>query len=360
MKDKISKRLINYILILTFLILLIFFLRYSTLISFIKKIFIALIPFYIGFFLSWLLTPIAEFLNSKLKINRGLSNFFSLIFSILVLLVFLFGVLPLALIQASNLLSAFPQIWNSFIEKLPQNIIAWETLEKLFAFFNLTTGDIFSYLKDYFLVITNGIAFVIEQVYSIIVFITQIILGYIIAFYFMGSIRGFVKGLINLIHIGDKNKNRTLVLQMSKTLFSYIRGVFIVSSVVAFLMTIGSYIIGIEGPLVFGLISGITNIIPYLGPILGGIPLVIVALSLGYKQAILAIILIFVVQFVESNFLQPKIMSQATNLHPVTIIIGLLIFGSLFGFLGIIIATPTLSILNVWLKQSKYKDKISI
>lgn len=358
--EKINTKLINKILTLIFLSILGLFLYYTKLIDLFFNLLSALIPFFIGFFICWLLMPVSEFLNKKLKINKKIANIISIFLSIFILLGIVFVIIPLVILQIIHLADGFPQIWENFLNNLSYfrafNIDLSYIYDKIYT---IDFSNIFSYIQSSFTFIGEAINYLYKGAMGLLGFIIQIILGYIISFYFMGSMKGFVKGLLSLTN-QDNPERRKLFLDISKVLFSYVRGVIIISSFVAIIMTIGCMVIGIESPLLFGIISGLTNVIPYLGPVLGGVPLFIVALSMGVKQAFLSVILIIIVQMVESNLLQPKVMSKSTNLHPVTIIVGLLVLGKLFGIIGVLVATPILSMLNVWLKQSKYKDKIKI
>ena len=101
-------------------------------------------------------------------------------------------------------------------------------------------------------------------------------------------------------------------------------------------------IAGLKAPLLFGLFCGITNVIPYAGPYIGGAPAVIVALSQSPKIGIVVLISIIVIQTLEGNLIQPLIMSKSARLHPVTVIIGLLVFGHFFGIIGMAISTPVI------------------
>ena len=102
--------------------------------------------------------------------------------------------------------------------------------------------------------------------------------------------------------------------------------------------------VGLKAPALFGFFCGLTNIIPYLGPYIGGAPAVIVGFTQSPTIGILTIVVIAVIQFLEGNFLQPVIMSKTTKLHPVTIILGLLVFGYFFGILGMLLSTPIIAV----------------
>ena len=111
--------------------------------------------------------------------------------------------------------------------------------------------------------------------------------------------------------------------------------------------TIAFSIIGLESPLLFGVFCGLTDLIPYIGPYIGGSAAVIVGFSQNTKIGLAILIACVIVQLVENYILQPIVMSKAIELHPVTIIIGLLLFGHFFGIIGMIIATPILALLKV-------------
>ena len=89
------------------------------------------------------------------------------------------------------------------------------------------------------------------------------------------------------------------------------------------------------------------NIIPYAGPYIGAVPALIVAYSQSMSIGIWATVAIVVVQFIEGNILSPIVMSKTTKLHPVSIIVGLLIFGHFFGIVGMLLSTPIISVLKV-------------
>ena len=91
---------------------------------------------------------------------------------------------------------------------------------------------------------------------------------------------------------------------------------------------------------------GLLNIIPYFGPILGSIPAVLMALTGGIKPAILTLVVLVVVQQLESGFITPKVVGNSLGLHPLFIIISLLIGGKLFGLAGMILAVPVTGILK--------------
>jgi predicted PurR-regulated permease PerM len=122
----------------------------------------------------------------------------------------------------------------------------------------------------------------------------------------------------------------------------FINGALADSTLVFIVSSIAFAIAGLKAPLLFGLFCGITNIIPYAGPYIGGAPAVIVAFSQSTSIGIFVLIALIIIQTLEGNFIQPLIMSKSARLHPVTVIIGLLIFGHFFGIIGMAISTPVI------------------
>ena len=125
-----------------------------------------------------------------------------------------------------------------------------------------------------------------------------------------------------------------------------VNGTLLVAFMVFVCDTIGFAIVGLNAAVLFGLFCGITDLIPYIGPYIGGAAAVIVGFTqspiIGFATLVVAII----VQLVESYVLQPVVMSKAMQLSPITIIVGLLLFGYFFGIVGMIIATPCMSIIK--------------
>ena len=102
-----------------------------------------------------------------------------------------------------------------------------------------------------------------------------------------------------------------------------------------------------EAPILFALFCAVTDIIPYFGPYIGAIPAIIVGFSISPFTGICCIISILVVQLLENNFYQPLIMGHTMQLHPVTIMVGLLLFQHFFGILGMVVATPCIACIKI-------------
>ena len=127
----------------------------------------------------------------------------------------------------------------------------------------------------------------------------------------------------------------------------YIKTTIIVMFLMVIASTITFTVIGLEYPLFFGIIIGITNVIPYIGPYIGGAFPVIYALSSSSSKMIAVLISIISLQFVESNLITPYLHSKRSGTHPILVILSLSLFGSLFGIIGMVFAVPILKFIEI-------------
>jgi predicted PurR-regulated permease PerM len=150
------------------------------------------------------------------------------------------------------------------------------------------------------------------------------------------------EGALKLLPAARRDRMRAFLSVCARGIRAWVSGQIVAMAIVAALMTAGLVTLGVEPPLVLGLIAGLANVIPYLGPYLGGAPAVLMALSQGPETALAVVVLIVVVQNLEGNLITPRIQSRAIAIPPGVIIVGLTGFGILFGLLGVVLAVPIL------------------
>ncbi len=306
-------------------------------------------PFFIGVILAWLLDPIVTFLQNK-GVKRGIGATFIYIVLIAVIVLIVNLLIPSLADQVNEIIASAPSTIKSLTEEIDTFIIKisnsynldYEVIKNnIFEIFNSITIDapttIISFVKN---LISGGL---------------NVIIGFLIGFYMLLDFKGVRKQLSKFVpkkhHEEVSNLADTLNLQLRK----YVYGTLIVMFLLFICQSIGMSIAGMKAPLVFGLFCAVTNIIPYLGPYIGGIPAVVVAFTISPRVGIGVLISVLVCQGLESYLLTPTIMSKTMKLHPVTIIIGLLLFGHFFGILGMLFATPIIScckiIANFFIKK---------
>ena len=301
-------------------------------------------PLFIGIVVAWLLEPLVKFLKNH-KVNRTLAT--SLVYIALILLIVLIisSLIPLLSEQINEIVKSIPSISSQI-----QNWIN-DVFSKIG---NIDGIDISSLKSELFVKLeeigsnlTSSLPHItVTFVSSVFSGLGSLVIGFIIGFYLLMSFDNINDAISSLIPEKNRDDFRGLANEVNTSLRKYVQGTLICASFVFLLSTIGFAIAGLKAPVLFGLFCGVTNIIPYIGPYLGGAPAVLVGFSQGPIVGIISLISIVIAQFLESNILNPIVMSKTMKLHPVTIIIGLLVFGHFWGMIGMLLATPTIAVLK--------------
>lgn len=345
---KISKKILKIFLILIFVLSVYICVRVFkelNIIGVILTILSTLKPFFIGIIIAWLFNPIVNYLQKK-GIRRVIGTSLSYVALILILFLIIGNIIPLAYEQLKDLSNLLPTILDN-----AQNLI-----NNIFNHFNSTDLVNIDMVKDklYNLInnYTNGIYNTLPNTLfgvakSVISGTGTFLLGMLIGFFLLLGFNNINESL--LIFIPKKFHNSTIELfsKITKALRGYVNGALFDATIIFVACSILFFIIGVKSPILFGLFCGIMNIIPYAGPYIGAVPALIVAYSQSMSIGIWATVAIVVVQCLEGNILSPIVMSKTTKLHPVSIIVGLLIFGHFFGIVGMLLSTPIISVLKV-------------
>lgn len=298
-------------------------------------------PIFIGILIAWLLVPITDKISKKLP--RILACIIVYILTLGTLTLILMYTIPSLIDQVKELSKSIP----SMIDEI-QNFIN-KTTEKL----RIADNDAFKSIKKNIFAslekIDGGSIFnvVVGGTKSAVGVITNILLGLMIGFYMLYDYHKISNCIKKYLPNKYHDDAKELVKRINSSLRGYVQGVLLVMLLVFISQTIGLSLAGHKAPLIFALICAITDVIPYFGPWIGGIPAVIVGFLISPLAGILTLVSIVVVQILEGNLYQPIIMGHAMKLHPVTIMIALLIFGHFFGIIGMIVATPVVATMKV-------------
>ncbi len=303
-----------------------------------------LAPLFVGIVIAWLFNPFVTWLQKR-GVRRGIGTVvtYFLIFSILY--VMMQAIIPLLIYQINDFVKTLPDIFNTvkvWIEDLfarAGNLISMDTKG--------IQQDIFREIETFGTGLTKGLPqMTINFVTSVFSGAGVIVIGLIIGFYFLLTFDNASDSIFELVPKKYRKETKDLFHAVDTSLQRYVRGALIDCTAVFVVTSIGLWIVGLQSPLLFGLFCGITNIIPYAGPYIGGFPAVIVGFAEDPMIGLFTLLVIVVIQFVEGNFFQPLIMSKTTKLHPVTIMVGLLVFGHFWGILGMVVSTPIITSLK--------------
>lgn len=302
-------------------------------------------PFFIGIVIAWLFNPLVNFLQKK-GIRRIIGAGLAYIFLLAALFVIIYNIIPVAYNQVKDLSSTVPVVLDN-IKGVIDNI-----LNKFNDIDVVNINDIKDKLYDSVSGFANNIystlpTVIVNIIKGIISGTGTLLLGLLIGFFLLLGFNNIGDTLLIFIPSKYHNATSELFLKITKILRGYVNGALFDASIIFVACSILFFIIGVKSPILFALFCGIMNIIPYAGPYIGAIPALIVAFSQSVSIGIGATISIIVVQGLEGNILSPIVMSKTTKLHPVSIIVGLLIFGHFFGIIGMLLSTPIISVLKV-------------
>ena len=312
--------------------------------EFIITILKVIAPLFIGFIIAWLFDPLVKWLQKRgMRRTIGTAVTYVILLGLIALIIG--GLIPLLSEQINEFIKTIPNIIEQvrlildetlgrlgIVDGLDVDSIKKDTLDKIIEIATNITSDIPSSLVSIVKNIFSGMG--------------SIIVGLVIGFYLLMSFDNINDTLITLFPKKIQRNTHEIIYEINTSLRKFVIGAALDALLIFIVSAIGFGIIGLKAPLLFALFCAITNIIPYAGPYIGGIPAVIVGFSQGVSTGILTLTIIVIVQFLEGNFIQPLVMSKTTKLHPVTIMIGLLIFGHFWGIMGMFISTPAIAVLK--------------
>lgn len=299
----------------------------------------------ISFVFAYILKPLRNILSKKFKLNNRRATLIIISSIIVAVLIILYIIIPIMYRELSNLeiiIERFVDFYEGIEEKANLKESAWlsfgylQIKERLSEFFVSTS----LWLVDNAMKISeNIISFAVIPV---------------ITYYFLSDSKNITKKFYLLMPLKKRGIIRTIVGDIDRLLGSYILGQVILSFIVSLITLVFLVIFNVKFPIWLSVLNGVFNIIPYFGPILGAIPILIVAFLDSTSKGIYVFFAISLIQQIEGNILAPRITSESTDIHPIVVII-LLILGERFaGFTGMIIAIPVGVIIKVIYEDINY------
>lgn len=305
---------------------------------------VIIIPIVIAYFISFVLHPLVEIVH-----KRGISR----TIAILIIYCIFFGSIgffsykyyPIALEQLDEIGNQSPKFiriyddWNENIEtkaeRMPSvihekiDVLMQDVQNKLSNLANLATDT----MKE---IVTKSVMLIIIP---------------FLVFYFLKDYQLFQGYFWKLIPNKWQDEMKRILGEVNSSLGGYIRGQLFVCFILFLMSSLIFWLIHLKYPILLGIFIGVTDIIPYFGPIIGAIPAVFFAATISTSKAIITVCVILILQFIESNILGPLIVGKTIRIHPVFIMLSLLIGGTIGGFFGVLIAVPTLIVVKVFVIQ---------
>lgn len=294
-------------------------------------------PFLLAFVIAYILNPAVNFFT-KHKISRPLAilTIFLLFFVLIILLAL--NILPLLIFEIHNLTEVLPEYAariQRFIQDLQMDYHRFNLPESVRLIIDDSIRNIEEHLVSFFNDITVVVVTFLQR------FLTLLILP-LLVYYFLRDFNFIRNNLKDLVPSSQRQQLFLLLKEMDITLGEYFRGILLISFMLGSMNFVGLTILGVDFALVLGIIIGITNIIPYFGPLIGSIPAVLVALLESPALAL-----------VENQLITPPLLGKTLGMHPLVILFVLLLGGRLLGLLGLLVAVPFAAMLKILIRHVK-------
>ncbi len=290
-----------------------------------------LVALFLAVVVSSALDPIVTWLEKK-KIPRILGTLAIYIVAVFILAFIIYAIVPIALSEFSSLL-------NSLNEKISRPDLAFINISQLVDAINEGLGRVTNVLisgSQSFLDITSKFFGGIALTASV----------FVLSFYLTVGKDGVERFLLTILPPTYEARAIELYTKVRRKIGRWLRGQMLLSLVIGVTVFLGLWLLGVKYSLILGILAGIFELVPYVGPIFSGSVAVLVAATDSLTLGVYALLLFILIQQIENNVLVPAVMSLTTSLNPVVILISLLVGAKLFGFIGLILAVPAAVLLQ--------------
>ncbi|MEX2557445.1 MAG: AI-2E family transporter [Actinomycetota bacterium] len=301
----------------------------------------------------YLLNPLVNLLERR-GLRRG--------FGVAIIYVLFVAVVAVGL---SLLVPIIARQITGFIDKLPEYVQDATNEINSFAAkrgwdyrINLDTEEIQQYIVDNREAIIGVLGGVRSFAFGVIHILITLIIGIILSIYILLDMPKIQRSMRNILPEGRREEIAGLAENIGNVLGSFFRGQLLVALFVGIASAVGLTVIGIPFAAVVGLIAGVFNLVPLIGPFIGAIPAVILALLSDQPiDALWAGLWLLTVQQVDNHIISPNVMARTVKLHPITVMLALLAAGSLFGLFGMLLIVPGVATVKMlaghfWNKRS--------
>ena len=364
-KKNLSKWMYYFLLGVAIIIVYKFLDNFTAIGGAIGKFFNVIAPFMAGALLAYLLYIPASriekrFSKSKRKLlkkkSRGLSVFITYVLAILVIILLVNVILPVVIDSIIELVNNFQGYWNTAIEKLnalpEDSILKSQQVEEAIK----SIGDAIQNIDFKQYVSTERITGYIKSVLGVASGIFDVFVSIVVSVYILlqrDQIYGFFNKLTMVMF--DKktcDKIGEYIDSTNKIFFKFISSQVIDGIIVGILVTIAMSIIGVKYAVLLGFLIGLFNVIPYFGAIIAvAISILITLITGGISQTLIMAIVVIVLQQIDSNIINPKIIGNSLEISPLLVIFAVTVGGAYFGVLGMFLAVPVAAVLKIFIND---------
>jgi len=301
-----------------------------------------LILFFVALVFSSALDPWIDWLKKK-KIPRSVSvlSMYLIIFGVLGLSLYL--IVPLIIKELNDMSANFPAYFEAITAKfsdLKNFSVKYGILDNVKGYLDLISGYLTSTASGVFFTITN----IFGGIFSFFLIL-------VLTFYMVVEESAMKKLVWSVAPTKHQPYLMQLINRIQIKLGYWLRGQLILALALSLMTYIGLLILGVNYALILAILVGLFSFVPYMGSILGSIPALLIAFTQSPVLAVLVIILLIIIQFIEGNFLYPKVMEKAVGLNPIISILAMLAGFNLASVIGAILSIPLTTALAVFIKD---------
>ncbi len=311
-----------------------------------------LLPYILGLILAYLLLPVVDWLEEHMprrlqdwKISRALS----IVITYLALIALLAGivafVVPIAVDQTRVFIENWPSLTSS-VQELWSEGLGWyeETIPEDWA--QTLETNLQDLLNDVIAGVQNALVATVRTVSGTISFVIGLVVIPFWMFYILHDAQQVNHGVLGVLPEQLRPDVRAIARLIDDILSAYIRGQLLLVLFVGGMATIALLIIGVPFALILGIIAGMFEVLPFIGPLLGAIPALLVALLSDPVSALWVGLAFFAIQQVENLILVPRIAGNSVKLHPAAVMVVLVIGNELAGLFGMLLAVPVAAVIR--------------
>jgi len=312
-----------------------------------------LLPFVAGMALAYFLDPVADWLEEK-GVRRTLATSLILGLFLLIFIFCLLLIMPILVEQFSGFIARLPHHLKTIANMIDEMVPVWlrELITDEKGGFEGSLKDITGQGAKWFAALLKSLW---SQGLALVNILSLLVITPIVAFYMLNDWDKMIARIDDWLPRDHVKSIRQIGHDVDLAMAGFVRGQGTVCLILGVFYAVGLSLVGLDFGLLIGLIAGFISFVPYVGSIVGLVLSVGVALVqfLPDWVAIGSVGAIFVVgQFLEGNFLSPKLVGERVGLHPVWLMFALLSFGYLFGFVGLLVAVPLAAAVGVLVRFS--------
>lgn len=310
-----------------------------------------LLPFVVGILVAYFLDPLVNRLTFNGKVSRSLASIGVLTLFLLILLPILFFLGGIAFSQVSDFVVNLPEYISTFKTKILELFKTVQEYLPAMASVNIEDiwqGNVGDSLKPFVAIVRK----IISNGFAFINVISLLLISPVVAFYMLRDWHEFTRKIFDLVPKKHKKALKDGMQEVDRIISGYLRGQFLVCVSLGTFYSCGLWLVDLHLGVLVGFLAGMISFIPYVGSISGFLmAMVLVVTQYGTMPKIIEVVVVFGLgQFLEGNFLTPKLVGENIGLHPVWVMFALLAGGVLLGLLGMIIAVPLAACIGVFLR----------